>query len=689
MPTDAELEAMRAMVTATVQSFGKQMEEFNKKAREAASSSGGLAQMNAMIGGMSRALVGPLGIATALYSAGKALTEFADQRLKLRALSTDIGFTVSTIHNLQDAMFEAGKDTEEATRAISSIGSALKDLQARRFGSQLYDDLSKLGPGMREFAKQLLELVDTGDFDKAMKLLQTKWKDFNDRQRILVADAFRVSPSDIDAGMQVIDEHLSARQQEIAERYAKQVRNYRRLISDAWEWALGGALEGISNAAKSITEKAPGFTQGLTGVMPQGQIPQQPQGQGAPWWSSFSFRGSSLGNLWNAIPPLSNIAAAPAKADELLTINRDSSKTLLDIRDILLLQSARGSVGGGGGGGAAGAVGPLGGARSGGGIRLPSDPGGGRPTLNLGGRGGNINMTGGEKSPTGYYYPGSSTSLGGVVGSDSASRGRGQHQGDDFMMPYGSNLYATKDGVVESFGTDNFGQKTMRIRHADGSTTSYLHMSERGVAVGDKVSGGQVIGKSGTANRVPHLHLEMRNPKGELVEPSIEMGLRSKLRQEGSVKGSWFDDRSTASGADASKTAGIALPSREGLGKMHEITTADGRKIMLPQIDVGPAKWTGRGIDFSKPAMDQLGFDPTDKSFSYRRAGETLDKAESAKSDKDAALSATIDFKNMPSWVKTAVDDNGKFKDLRVTRSTPQNGKAGSGLGDYNPWSYE
>jgi hypothetical protein len=52
-------------------------------------------------------------------------------------------------------------------------------------------------------------------------------------------------------------------------------------------------------------------------------------------------------------------------------------------------------------------------------------------------------------------------------------------------------------------------------------------------------------------------------------------------------------------------------------------------------------------------------------------------------------MSATIDFKNMTSWVRTAIEDNGKFKNLKVSRSTPQNGRAGSGLGDYSPWAYE
>lgn len=92
------------------------------------------------------------------------------------------------------------------------------------------------------------------------------------------------------------------------------------------------------------------------------------------------------------------------------------------------------------------------------------------------------------------------------------------------------------------------------------------------------------------------------------------------------VRGSYFDDRNTATGLSAATTPGIALPSREGLGKMHEVTGPGGQKVMLPQIDVGPAKWTGRGIDISKAAMEKFGYHsgnfPTDANFSYRRADQ-------------------------------------------------------------------
>jgi len=71
-------------------------------------------------------------------------------------------------------------------------------------------------------------------------------------------------------------------------------------------------------------------------------------------------------------------------------------------------------------------------------------------------------------------------------------------------------------------------------------------------------------------------------------------------------------------------------------------------------------------------------------------ARERIDKTQSGSQRVDANMSASVDFKNMPSWVKSSVDDNGKFKELKVTRSTPQAGKAeaGNGADSFNSWAY-
>jgi len=98
------------------------------------------------------------------------------------------------------------------------------------------------------------------------------------------------------------------------------------------------------------------------------------------------------------------------------------------------------------------------------------------------------------------------------------------------------------------------------------------------------------------------------------------------------VRGSWFgnfagqnnwqdpsDSGLQASGQPVSAGPGIALPTRSTLGNAYDVTTPDGRTFRLPQTDVGPAKWTGRGVDINAPAAEAMGYTPknfpTDQPF--------------------------------------------------------------------------
>lgn len=67
---------------------------------------------------------------------------------------------------------------------------------------------------------------------------------------------------------------------------------------------------------------------------------------------------------------------------------------------------------------------------------------------------------------------------------------------------------------------------------------------------------------------------------------------------------------------------GIALPSRSTLGRWFEVVGPDGRMHRLQQTDVGPAPWTGRGIDVSAAAADKMGYSPknfpTNAGFAWR-----------------------------------------------------------------------
>lgn len=87
-----------------------------------------------------------------------------------------------------------------------------------------------------------------------------------------------------------------------------------------------------------------------------------------------------------------------------------------------------------------------------------------------------------------------------------------QHLGTDLDAVEGSSVYAINDGVVnlvESF--TNYGN-TIVVDHGVGVFSFYLHLREFNVKMGDTVTRGQVIAKSGNTGYsiAPHLHFSVR-----------------------------------------------------------------------------------------------------------------------------------------------------------------------------------
>ncbi len=91
---------------------------------------------------------------------------------------------------------------------------------------------------------------------------------------------------------------------------------------------------------------------------------------------------------------------------------------------------------------------------------------------------------------------------------------RSFHTGLDFKARVGDEVVATADGVIEFAGFDGgsgYGNMVL-IRHNFGLDTMYAHLDSVNVRIGDFVSKGDVIGKSGNTglSSGPHLHYEVR-----------------------------------------------------------------------------------------------------------------------------------------------------------------------------------
>jgi hypothetical protein len=202
-------------------------------------------------------------------------------------------------------------------------------------------------------------------------------------------------------------------------------------------------------------------------------------------------------------------------------------------------------------------------------------------------------------------------------------------------------------GKIGSYANRNIAHSHRKSQHAYGGALDLFNQSGRGVISREGMAwiranpgkwaeikkrnnlvGGEDFGDLG--------HVEWGGPgygerhyggKGAPPSQNSSSGVSK------GVKGSWFDDHITATkGVSAATTPGIALPTREGLGKLHTVTGPNGQTATLPQIDVGPAAWTGRGVDISAPALEKLGYDkknfPTDAHFDVKPVGDVKDAAQ-------------------------------------------------------------
>ncbi|MEU4391440.1 M23 family metallopeptidase [Kribbella sp. NPDC023855] len=104
------------------------------------------------------------------------------------------------------------------------------------------------------------------------------------------------------------------------------------------------------------------------------------------------------------------------------------------------------------------------------------------------------------------------------------------HTGLDFAAPIGTPVRSVMAGEVIQADYEGAYGRQVKVRHADGTVTSYSHMSEFTVSVGDSVQAGSQVGSIGVTGNTtgPHLHFEVLpggdgpiNPKPWLIEHGV------------------------------------------------------------------------------------------------------------------------------------------------------------------------
>ena len=117
------------------------------------------------------------------------------------------------------------------------------------------------------------------------------------------------------------------------------------------------------------------------------------------------------------------------------------------------------------------------------------------------------------------------------------------HLGTDFGAAHGTPVKATADGAVAFAGWEGGYGNVIILRHANGYTTRYAHLSRfaAGIRAGRRVRQGQVIGYVGATGLAtgPHLHYELRR-NGQPIDvrtaklpggPPVPKALRSEFEK--------------------------------------------------------------------------------------------------------------------------------------------------------------
>ncbi|MFF0451258.1 M23 family metallopeptidase [Streptomyces sp. NPDC004609] len=127
-----------------------------------------------------------------------------------------------------------------------------------------------------------------------------------------------------------------------------------------------------------------------------------------------------------------------------------------------------------------------------------------------------------------FSLPTSSYTITSTFGQSGSLWSSGQHTGLDFAAPSGTPVKAVTGGTVKAAGwAGSYGYRIV-LELNDGTEVLYAHLSSINASAGQKVGGGETIGRVGATGNVTgaHLHLEVKTPGGSTIDPAS--WLRSK-----------------------------------------------------------------------------------------------------------------------------------------------------------------
>jgi hypothetical protein len=370
-----------------------------------------LTGMHGIMTGMAKTLLGPTGVAAGFVAVERAMSRFAENRVQLQAMSADVGISTGYISVMERTLARMG--VKGSAEVIQNLGGQLKELSTYKFNSQLFTDLNRMGEG--DFAKKLLATVESGDYDKAVRMMIDKYTELGEKskakQTYYAREVIHTNESILKSYGRTAEGVGQA--YEISYTESQEYLNKMESIHNKWNTVMGktlnttlSALNQMDTGFSSLAEKIRNFvglkyfkaaetkpgesvakevtnesTRIRMGLPPLIMGPEQPNQQkppgratGGPTYSGRNYIVGERGPEVFSPSQSGQIRVASAgqtdiNTQEIADTEKDSNKTLHDVLDILkqMDNPIGGDGGGDGGGGSQFRAGPAGGGRGSGG----------------------------------------------------------------------------------------------------------------------------------------------------------------------------------------------------------------------------------------------------------------------------------------------------------------------------------
>lgn len=124
------------------------------------------------------------------------------------------------------------------------------------------------------------------------------------------------------------------------------------------------------------------------------------------------------------------------------------------------------------------------------------------------------------------------------------------HYAIDFATPKDFPIVLPFSGIVTREFEDSLGGRQLEVKEPQtGTRFLFAHLDRFNVGVGDKFNAGSIVALTGDSGTVtgPHVHLEERNPQGQLVNPltnplpsGVEVTDEIRKKIKDFIESEWF-----------------------------------------------------------------------------------------------------------------------------------------------------